>query len=79
MEAYQRFGVGKGTVLTAWRLLRCAPWGNRGYDPVRWPPPGLEVLFGGSDSDGSGSGSGSGSSGGSGSGGGGSGGTNTRK
>ncbi len=66
MEAYQRFGVGKGTVLTAWRLLRCAPWGNRGYDPVRWPPPGLEFMFGAGGGDGSSSGSGS--SGGSGSG-----------
>ncbi|KAL4452362.1 hypothetical protein ABPG75_008024 [Micractinium tetrahymenae] len=60
MEAYQRYGVGKGTVLTAWRLLRCAPWGNRGYDPVRWPPPGLEFAFGGGDDSNS---SGGGSSG----------------
>jgi len=56
MDAFQKYGVSKGFVLTAWRLLRCAPWGNRGYDPVRWPPPGLEPLFGGS-SGGSSSGS----------------------
>lgn len=27
MESYQTFGVGKGTVLTAWRLMRCNPFG----------------------------------------------------
>lgn len=45
MDAFQRYGVGKGFVLTAWRLLRCTPWGDSGYDPVRWPPPHLERLF----------------------------------
>jgi putative component of membrane protein insertase Oxa1/YidC/SpoIIIJ protein YidD len=57
MDAFKRYGVAKGFTLTAWRLLRCTPWGNSGYDPVRWPPPGLEALFGGS-SDGSGDGGG---------------------
>lgn len=28
MEAYKRYGVMKGTVLTAWRLCRCNPLGN---------------------------------------------------
>jgi putative membrane protein insertion efficiency factor len=42
MDAYKKFGVGKGTVLTAWRIARCNPWGGSGYDPVQWPPPGLE-------------------------------------
>lgn len=45
--AYRRFGVPRGTALTAWRLLRCAPWGGWlggtgpgvAYDPPRWPPP----------------------------------------
>lgn len=45
MEAFKKFGVGKGFVLTAWRLLRCAPWGDKGYDPPRWPPPHLGALF----------------------------------
>ena len=27
-----------GTVLAAWRILRCNPWGGSGYDPV--PPKG---------------------------------------
>ena len=28
MEAYKKYGVVKGTVLTAWRLCRCNPLGN---------------------------------------------------
>lgn len=44
-DAYRAYGVPKGTVLTAWRLMRCNPWGGRGYDPVQWPPPGLEGIF----------------------------------
>ena len=27
MDAYRGYGVWKGTVLTAWRLMRCNPWG----------------------------------------------------
>lgn len=45
MDAYRKFGLGKGTVLTAWRLMRCNPFGGNGYDPVKWPPPGLEMAF----------------------------------
>lgn len=45
MDAYTKYGVGKGTVLTTWRLMRCNPFGGSGYDPVRWPPPGLEWVF----------------------------------
>ncbi|KAL5204411.1 hypothetical protein ABZP36_009282 [Zizania latifolia] len=36
MQAYKRYGVVKGTVLTAWRLCRCNPLGGHGYDPPRW-------------------------------------------
>ncbi|XP_027336828.1 UPF0161 protein At3g09310 [Abrus precatorius] len=36
MEAYKRYGVAKGTILTAWRLCRCNPLGGYGYDPPRW-------------------------------------------
>ncbi|KAJ7950298.1 UPF0161 protein [Quillaja saponaria] len=36
MEAYKRYGVIKGTVLTAYRLCRCNPLGGSGYDPPRW-------------------------------------------
>lgn len=40
-RAYREFGIGKGTVLTAWRLVRCNPWGGRGWDPPVWPPVGI--------------------------------------
>ncbi|KQJ87071.1 UPF0161 protein At3g09310 isoform X2 [Brachypodium distachyon] len=36
MHAYKRYGVAKGTILTAWRLCRCNPLGGQGYDPPRW-------------------------------------------
>ncbi|KAG0467664.1 hypothetical protein HPP92_019244 [Vanilla planifolia] len=36
MEAYKRYGVVKGTILTAWRLCRCNPFGGHGFDPPRW-------------------------------------------
>lgn len=47
--SYRRFGVAKGTALTAWRLLRCNPLnpGRTFFDPPRWPPVGLEWAFGG--------------------------------
>ncbi|XP_057251987.1 UPF0161 protein At3g09310 isoform X1 [Beta vulgaris subsp. vulgaris] len=36
MIAYKKYGVFKGTVLTAWRLCRCNPLGGSGFDPPRW-------------------------------------------
>ncbi|KAF5476083.1 hypothetical protein F2P56_007825 [Juglans regia] len=36
MEAYKKYGVVRGTVLTAWRLCRCNPLGGSGFDPPRW-------------------------------------------
>ncbi|KAM3340170.1 protein isoform X1 [Capsicum galapagoense] len=36
MIAYKKYGVVKGTVLTAWRLCRCNPLGGSGFDPPRW-------------------------------------------
>jgi uncharacterized protein len=36
IEALQVHGLLRGTALTAWRLLRCAPWHPGGVDPV--PP-----------------------------------------
>eukprot|EP00271_Cylindrocystis_brebissonii_P006283 TRINITY_DN18996_c0_g1_i1.p1 TRINITY_DN18996_c0_g1~~TRINITY_DN18996_c0_g1_i1.p1 ORF type:complete len:279 (-),score=26.48 TRINITY_DN18996_c0_g1_i1:328-1164(-) len=44
MEAYTRYGAGKGSILTAWRIMRCNPFGGSGFDPPRWfgeagPPP----------------------------------------
>ena len=35
-EAIQTHRAAKGTLLTAWRILRCNPWSSGGYDPV--PP-----------------------------------------
>jgi len=38
VQAIEEFGPTKGSILTAWRLLRCSPFGGRGYDPPIWPP-----------------------------------------
>ena len=35
LEAYREFGFLRGTVLTAWRLLRCNPWSHGGVDHAR--------------------------------------------
>jgi putative membrane protein insertion efficiency factor len=35
LDALARFGVLRGLVLAAWRLLRCNPWSHGGYDPVQ--------------------------------------------
>jgi putative membrane protein insertion efficiency factor len=32
LDAYREFGFFRGTVLTAWRLLRCNPWSHGGVD-----------------------------------------------
>jgi uncharacterized protein len=34
IEAVKQFGILRGAVLAAWRLLRCNPWSYGGYDPV---------------------------------------------
>lgn len=34
MDALERHGAIKGSVLTARRIARCHPWGGDGYDPV---------------------------------------------
>ena len=34
VEAVRRFGILRGLVLAAWRLLRCNPFSYGGYDPV---------------------------------------------
>jgi uncharacterized protein len=33
-QAIRRFGAGRGAVLAAWRLLRCNPFSDGGFDPV---------------------------------------------
>ncbi len=34
VEAIQIHGPFKGLLLGIWRILRCAPWGRGGFDPV---------------------------------------------
>jgi putative membrane protein insertion efficiency factor len=34
IEAVRRFGILRGVVLATWRLLRCNPFSDGGYDPV---------------------------------------------
>jgi putative membrane protein insertion efficiency factor len=34
VDAVRQYGVLRGLVLAAWRLLRCNPWSYGGYDPV---------------------------------------------
>lgn len=33
-QAVERFGILRGLILAGWRLLRCNPWSNGGFDPV---------------------------------------------
>ena len=33
-DAIGSYGILRGVVLAAWRLLRCNPFSNGGYDPV---------------------------------------------
>ncbi len=35
IEAIRRYGVWRGGVRAAWRVLRCHPFGGWGADPVR--------------------------------------------
>ena len=35
LDAYREFGFLKGTLLAAWRLLRCNPWSRGGVDHAR--------------------------------------------
>src|ERR1700735_4584755 len=34
VDAIREYGILKGLVLAGWRLLRCNPWSDGGYDPV---------------------------------------------
>ena len=34
VQAIGRYGILRGAVLSAWRLLRCNPFSHGGYDPV---------------------------------------------
>lgn len=34
LEAIEKYGALKGSLLTVWRILRCNPFSHGGYDPV---------------------------------------------
>ena len=34
LQAVRSYGILRGSVLAAWRLLRCNPWSLGGFDPV---------------------------------------------
>jgi len=34
VQAFQKYGVVKGGVKAAWRVLRCNPFNKGGYDPL---------------------------------------------
>ena len=40
VQSVERFGILRGIVLAAWRVLRCNPWSHGGYDP-----PEAQTLF----------------------------------
>jgi uncharacterized protein len=47
LEAIQRRGVARGTLMALWRILRCNPFFPGGFDPVEprsrdWPPASSE-------------------------------------
>jgi hypothetical protein len=33
-QAIREYGILRGVVLAAWRILRCNPWSHGGHDPV---------------------------------------------
>lgn len=35
IDAVGSYGILKGFVLAVWRVLRCNPWSDGGYDPVQ--------------------------------------------
>jgi uncharacterized protein len=41
LDAIREYGILRGAVLAGWRLLRCNPWSDGGYDPVE-----AQRLFG---------------------------------
>ena len=34
LEAIQKYGAVKGSLLACWKILRCNPFSKGGYDPV---------------------------------------------
>ncbi len=35
VDAIGSYGILRGVVLASWRVLRCNPWSDGGYDPVQ--------------------------------------------
>jgi putative membrane protein insertion efficiency factor len=35
VDAIRAYGILRGVVLASWRVLRCNPWSDGGYDPVQ--------------------------------------------
>lgn len=35
IAAFEKHGVVKGGIKTAWRIMRCNPWSKGGYDPLK--------------------------------------------
>lgn len=35
VDAIRSYGILRGVVLAIWRVLRCNPWSDGGYDPVQ--------------------------------------------
>ena len=33
-DAIERFGIARGVLLAAWRVLRCNPFSHGGFDPI---------------------------------------------
>lgn len=44
LRALQVHGVFRATPLIVWRILRCNPWSDGGYDPVPGTPEAREAL-----------------------------------
>jgi hypothetical protein len=34
-QAFEKYGVIKGGILTTWRIMRCNPWNKGGNDPLK--------------------------------------------
>jgi putative membrane protein insertion efficiency factor len=45
LQALQQYGATKGAGLTLYRLVRCHPWCDGGYDPVPSPTPQSGTRF----------------------------------
>ncbi|MDR3609202.1 MAG: membrane protein insertion efficiency factor YidD [Ignavibacteriaceae bacterium] len=35
VQAFTKYGIIKGTIKLAWRILRCNPFNKGGFDPVK--------------------------------------------